>query len=153
MLSSNVTTLNRTFGVDKPFTFIVAPVLLLKEAGNIALVNRFEDTQTHVMVNPFLPNVEDFVCDGKPPALSLTPDCLSLQFNRTRRQGARRYQTLFGVLFDSTSNQYSALDVYHTKGIKSTVIVTVGTAAITFAFVRRTTNDRGRARAGERRGR
>jgi len=133
VVSQNVTRLNATFGVTKPFTFIVTPALLLAAAGNSVLVNKVEDPHSAIVVNPFLPDVEDFVCDGLDPSVSRTPDCLAPPYNRSRKQGARRYHTQFGVLFSSESNQLSALDIYHTVDVRTTVIITVGSGVVTFS--------------------
>ena len=68
------------------------------------------------MIGSFLPDQEYFQCDGLPWEVSRTPDCLHPMFGRNRLEGARRFQTLFGVLFDSAPNQMATLDLYHTLG-------------------------------------
>jgi len=53
----------------------------------------------------------------------MTPDCLDPKFDRNRRGGARRFQTLVSTLVDSSTNQLAALESFHTLGVRSVIIV------------------------------
>jgi hypothetical protein len=129
-----VTDLQRWFGIDKPFTFIIPSALLMGQLGSHKLVNLVEDAQSHIVIHPFLPDVEDFICDGLAWESSATPDCLSPKYNRSRREGARRFETQFSTLFDSSGNQLSALDLYHTLGARRLAILTSSMATTTFGI-------------------
>lgn len=122
VLSQNTTVLKDKFNITQPFTFVVPPSLFL-DTPTVTLVNQVEDAQSHVIVVPFATSRELFVCDGLAAVNSTTPDCLSTKYNRNRRSGARRFQTMFSTMFDSTANQYAALESFHTMGVTSTVII------------------------------
>jgi len=125
LLSFDPVVLQAKWNITSPFTFIVEPMLFIAQAGHTTLMNRVEDAKSHIVISPFLSNQEDVECDGLPVNVSLTPDCLDPLYGRNRKQGARRYNTQFSVLFDSTANALSALDVYHTQGVQSVVILYV----------------------------
>ena len=121
------------FGVSSPFTFII-PTPLLLSASSVALYNMVEDAQSAIVIHPFASNVEDFICDGRQwNESSLTPDCTHPRYGRHRLEGARRFETLFSTLVDSTGAQQSALETFHMLGIKTIGIIidayTVGGAS------------------------
>ena len=121
VFSTNSSVLLANYGISTPFTYVV-PSLLTLDSFTIPSLNLIEDAQSHVVVHPFLSAKSDFVCDGKSVG-SMTADCLAAPYNRFRRGGARRFQTLFSLLFDSTANQYAALDSFHTFGVKNVAIL------------------------------
>ena len=118
LVSTDPNVLMATFGVSTPFTFIVPPALFLTDAS-VALANLFENALSAVIVHPFLGDREAFECDGLPAAVSLTPDCAA----RNRTEGVRRFNVMHSTLFDTTTNQYAALDYFHTLGIRSVVLI------------------------------
>lgn len=127
--STNPLLLNALFGITQPFTYIIIPPLFADDFVP-TFMNNIEDSQSHVVVHSFLTAKDLFICDGLTTG-SATPDCL--QYNRTRRGGARRFETLFSTMFDSTMNQNAALDSFHTLGVKSVVIIREAPAASTFS--------------------
>ena len=138
ILSQDTQMLSRDFGINTPFQFIIPPVLIQPSATQ-ALALMTEQNRTAIIIHPLTSSREMFVCDGidapapfnsKPityentdTSISLTPDCLSTRYNRKRRAGARRFETLFSVLVDSAYNQNAALDSFHTLGIKRVAIL------------------------------
>ena len=123
LISTNKTTLKRLFGIDEKFTFILAPTMLFDNAS-IALQNLVEDSRSQIVIAPLTGTKEMYECDGLLPADgSLTPDCLDPQYNRMRRGGSRRFETLFSVLCDSTANQLASLDAFRQLGIRSLVVL------------------------------
>ena len=60
------------------------------------------------------------MCDGINSSTSLTPDCNP----RIRLAGARRFETLFSTLYDSTGDQLAPLEAFHTLGIQKVLIIT-----------------------------
>jgi hypothetical protein len=117
-VSTDPSVLMATFGVTEPFTFIIPPALFLTDAS-IALANLFENNQSAVIVHPFLGDREAFQCDGLPEKTSLTPDCAA----RNRTEGVRRFNVMHSTLSDTTTNQFAALDYFHTLGITSVVLI------------------------------
>jgi hypothetical protein len=127
LISFDPAVLHDAFGITNglPFTYIVQPMLAVE------LVNAFlpslgvEDNQTHVLINPIPPSRDASVCDGiLDPYKSKTPDCLA----RTpiRRDGDRRYNTMFGTISNPTPVPQAALDYMHILGANS--VVTLVTA-------------------------
>lgn len=122
VISTNRTLLQRLFGIADPFTFILTPTMLFDNAS-IALQNLVEDSRSHIVIQPLMGTKEFFECDGLLPSEgSLTPDCLDPMYNRKRRGGSRRYETMFSVLSDSTANQLASLDAFRQLGIRSLAV-------------------------------
>jgi hypothetical protein len=137
IVSKNQTLLQEKFGITNglPFTYILQPMLARDPLNNI-LFNNFgvEDLQSHVVFNSLNAGAPAVRCDGLPTAKSLTQDCNGTARDlrgpvpatfppRIRRGGDRRYKTMFGSLFDSEPNQQSALENFHTLGVKSIAII------------------------------
>jgi len=124
------------FGITTPFTFIIAPpVMPGLAAGVLANYNEYLAPKA-VLINPFLSSQEDFVCDGLRVG-SRSPDCLvppayaaDFPTPRNRRQGARRFESLFSVLVDGTGNQQSTLDTFHLLNVRSIFFVLEALGAV-----------------------
>ena len=122
--SLNETLLKDKFGIDAPFTFLTTAILTLEESI-AALGNLVEDAQSHVVVVPFLSSDETLICSDVP---GRTPDCES----RSRLPGSRRFETMFSTLFDAVPSQSSALESFHTLGVRTVVLInTIGPASYT----------------------
>lgn len=126
LVSQDASVLLENFGITKPFTFIIAPPLMLGAAAGV-LGNYVEyPSPKAIIINPFLSNDQDFRCDGL-RVNSRNPDCLTAPsyapYERTRRQGSRRFESLLSVMVDTLGNQQSALDTFHLLKVKSVVII------------------------------
>jgi len=107
-------------GGNRTFTFFVVNPLMSSFAFNI--LNRIEDKRLGILVHPFLSSAEAYVCDGLTSPSSVTPDCMSPVYNRERRLGARRFETLFSVLPDLKYDASTTLSLFHTLGIHKIAI-------------------------------
>jgi hypothetical protein len=127
LTSFDPTVLQAAFGITNnlPFTYIVQPLLAVELVNAFLPALGVEDFQTHVLINPMPASRDASVCDGVlDPVKSKTADCLA--HNPIRRDGDRRYNTMFGTIFDPSPVAQAALDYMHVLGIKN--IVAVSTA-------------------------
>jgi hypothetical protein len=119
--------LHDAFGITNglPFTYIVQPMIAVEFVNSFLPSLGVEDNQTHVLINPIPSSRDAAVCDGiLDPYKSKTPDCLA----RTpiRRDGDRRYNTMFGTISNPSPVPQAALDYMHILGANS--VVTLVTA-------------------------
>ena len=125
--STDITLLQQHFGISQPFTYLV-PAVFTQEEGFVELANLVEDAQSHVLMAPFIVSQETLICSDIP---GRTPDCEGAPYFRNRLPGARRYETMFSTLVDSTPNQNAALDCFHTQGVKSVVVIETHSSSFT----------------------
>jgi len=129
VVSQDTTLLRAAFGVTQPFKFIIPPVPLLGPLLAHELVQRVEDIGQAIVIHPFLSGTEDVACDSsfKEP---VRPEISCAA--RGLKDGARRYKSLFSVLFESEYNQNSALDVLYSRGAKRLAAISVGDESLSF---------------------
>lgn len=96
-----------------PYTFVV-PQAFLRDDEAAVMASLCEDHSACVFIHPFMATSSFAVCQEPLPG-----DCV----RHHKVEGMRRFNNFLGVLSDTAPAAVSALDTYHTLGVRTVVLI------------------------------